>query len=136
MATLTTRTLLVVEDTAACATMLEIALMQIRGLTITVVASLDEAISILEGDSPVCALVTDIHLRQASGLELVRWVRSREARQRLPIVVISGDSDPDTPAMSLTVGADAYFAKPFSPTDVRHKLEDLINAQTRTSLLP
>jgi DNA-binding response OmpR family regulator len=70
--------------------------------------------------------VTDVHLPDANGLDLVRWVRSLPSAAKLPIVVISGDSDPDTPATSLGLGADAFFTKPFSPSVVRQKLEELI----------
>jgi DNA-binding response OmpR family regulator len=121
-----TPTILIVEDTAACATTLEIALGQIGGATVHVVSSVTEARSVLRRDDQVCALITDIHLPDASGLDLVKWVRSRPSAVRLPIVVISGDSDPDTPVASLRLGADAFFAKPFSPSVVRQKVEELI----------
>jgi two-component system, chemotaxis family, chemotaxis protein CheY len=121
-----TPTILIVEDTAACATTLEIALGQINGATVHVVSSASEAQSVLRGGAGVCVLVTDIHLPDASGLDLVKWVRSLPSAARLPIVVISGDSDPETPGASLVLGADAFFPKPFSPAVVRQKVEELI----------
>jgi two-component system, chemotaxis family, chemotaxis protein CheY len=121
-----TRTILIVEDAAACATTLEIALDQIDGATVQVVSSASEAQSVLQGDAGVCALVTDIHLPDANGLDLVKWVRSLPSAARLPIVVISGDTDPETPDASLGLGADAFFAKPFSPAVVRQKVRELI----------
>jgi DNA-binding response OmpR family regulator len=126
------RTVLVVDDAGTCAATLEIALAQITGLNVRVVSSAEEARAELDRDTGVCAVVTDVHLPEASGLDLIRWVRSRERWSRMPIVVVSGDSDPDTPAASLRLGADAYFAKPFSPSEVRRKLEDLIDAETST----
>ena len=36
--------------------------------------------------------------------------------------------DPRTAARLATLGANAYFPKPYSPAAVRHKLEQLINA--------
>jgi DNA-binding response OmpR family regulator len=121
---------LIVEDTRLCATILEIALAQIIGIGIRVAASAEEARILLDADEDVCAVVTDVHLPDASGLDLIRWVRSRASSARMPIVVISGDSDPETNTAVLRLGADAYFAKPFSPSKVRNKLEDLINAAT------
>ena len=127
------RTILVVEDTGACATTLEIALGQINGLDIQIVSTAEEAQACLDnGGARICAIVTDVHLPRDSGLDLIRWVRSRESSARLPIIVISGDSDPETPAATLQLGANAYFAKPFSPSEVRHKLEDLIDAELKT----
>ena len=129
------RTVLIVEDARLCATTLEIALAKIIGVGIRVAVSAEEARILLDADANVCAVVTDVHLPDASGLDLIRWMRSRASLARLPIVVISGDSDPETNTAVLRLGADAYFAKPFSPSVVRNKLEDLINAATDASPL-
>ncbi|HET8547482.1 MAG TPA: response regulator, partial [Bryobacteraceae bacterium] len=105
---------------------LEIALGQIGGAAVRVVSSAAEAESVLRTDTQICALVTDVNLPDASGLDLVKWVRSLPSAARLPIVVISGESDPETPRASLGLGADAFFPKPFSPALVRQKVEELI----------
>jgi DNA-binding response OmpR family regulator len=108
--------------------MLEIALTQIDGVSVFVVGSAKEARRVLDEGVQVCAVVTDVHLPDASGIDLVRWVRSKYASISVPIVVISGDSDPDTNKNVMNLGANAYFSKPFSPSEVRQKLEDLIDA--------
>jgi DNA-binding response OmpR family regulator len=46
----------------------------------------------------------------------------------MPILVVSADADPSTPARALGLGANAYFAKPFSPSAMRKKLEELMYA--------
>jgi DNA-binding response OmpR family regulator len=122
------KTVLVVEDTSLCATMLEIALTQISGVQVRIVGSAREAKRVLDDGIQVCAVITDVHLPDASGIDLVRWVRSRDSWATMPILVISGDSDPDTNRNVLKLGANAYFPKPFSPSAVRQKLEDLIDA--------
>ena len=124
------RTVLVVEDAEFCADTIEIALERIVGLAVRVVPSAEQARKALDNGGDVCALITDIHLPDASGLDLIRWVRGRGIWARLPIVVITGDSDPDTSGIVLGLGADAFFAKPFSPAEVRKKLEVLIHAAT------
>ena len=58
--------------------------------------------------------------------ELVAHLRRESRYASIPILVISGDADPDTPRRALSVGADAFFAKPYSPGAVRQKLEELI----------
>jgi DNA-binding response OmpR family regulator len=129
------KTVLVVEDAGSCATTLEIALAQIDDLDVRIVPSAEEARALIEADTGVCAIVTDLHLPEASGLDLIHWIRSSRASIRLPIIVVSGDSDPETPAKTLGLGANAFFAKPFSPAEVRQKLEDLIDAKENTSPL-
>jgi DNA-binding response OmpR family regulator len=120
------RIVLIVDDVSACATTLEIAFMRIGNLEVRVARSVDEARTAI-GRDRVCALVTDLHLRAATGLDLIRWVRARQASMDMPIIVVSGDSDPATPALALRLGANAYFGKPFSPSEVRRKLEELID---------
>jgi two-component system chemotaxis response regulator CheY len=121
-----THTVLIVEDTDFCLDALELTLARLPGVVVRMVKTAEEAIECLNGD--VCALVTDLHLPQMDGFELIRAVRAHPAHRALPIVVISGDSDPGTPSRLQALGANAYFPKPFSPAEVRSRLEQLIDA--------
>jgi PleD family two-component response regulator len=121
-----TRIVLIVEDTELCRETLEMALLRVPDLAVRSVTSAEEALQWLD-ENDVCALVTDLHLPLMNGFELIETVRGRPWRSSLPILVISGDSDPRVPARVAKLGANAFFTKPYSPTEVRHKLEQLIN---------
>jgi CheY-like chemotaxis protein len=86
----------------------------------------------LDSDSgdPVRAMVTDLHMPRIDGFELIERVRADPRHSRIPIIALSGDSDPGTPDRLRRLGADAFFAKPYSPAAVRDKLEQLLNAYT------
>ena len=120
------RTVLIVEDIDFCRDTLEVALTKLPDLAVRSVASAEEALQWL-ADSDVCALIVDLHLPRMDGFELIETIRAQPRRSPLPIVVISGDSDPETPARLAGLGADAYFPKPYSPSQVRRKLEELID---------
>jgi DNA-binding response OmpR family regulator len=123
------RTVLIVEDTDYCLDALEVALDRMPGVGIRMVRTAEEALHCLgNGDGDICAVITDLHLPQMDGFELIETVRSRPGRGALPILVISGDSDPGTPSRLKALGANAYFQKPFSPIEVRNRLEQLIYA--------
>jgi two-component system, chemotaxis family, chemotaxis protein CheY len=123
------RIVLIVEDTQQYASSLEIALTGIPGLEIAYATTGAAALRYLESNkSSVCAMLTDLNMPQMDGFELIRLVRGSERYTRLPIIVLSGDTDPRTPARTRDLGADAYFAKPYSPTEVRNKLEQLLHA--------
>jgi DNA-binding response OmpR family regulator len=126
-----TRTVLIVEDTDLCRDALELSLTRIPGLAVRIVGTAEEALRQL-GTEDICALVTDLHLPAMDGFELIETVRARrlgrQGRAGFPIVVISGDSDPGTPARLAGLGANAYFTKPYSPSEVRSKLERLLDA--------
>ena len=125
------RTVLIVEDTDSCLDALEVALDRIPGIRTRIVRTAEEALHRLRQDplnENICAIITDLHLPQMDGFELIEAVRSYPGRRALPILVISGDSDPGTPSRLAALGADAYFPKPFSPTEVCNRLEQLIYA--------
>jgi len=120
-----TRIILIVEDAELCRDTLEIALLKLPNFSVQSVTTAEEALELLDAKD-VCALVTDIHLPHMNGFELIEAVRRKPFRASLPILVISGDSDPHIPSRVASLGADAFFPKPYSPTEIRHKLEQLI----------
>jgi len=121
------RVVLIVEDVELCRDTLEVALMKLPDLAVQSVTSAEEALEWLEGNE-VCALVTDIHLPRMNGFELIEAVRGRRRSCSVPILVISGDSDPCIPERVADLGANAFFAKPYSPAELREKLEQLIGS--------
>ena len=121
------RTVLIVEDTDFGQDALELVFARVPDVVVHMVKTAEEALRCLGGDD-ICALVTDLNLPRMDGFELIETVRSQPARKTLPILVISGNSDPDTPSRLVALGADAYFPKPFSPAEVRSRLEQLIHA--------
>lgn len=121
------RTILIVEDTDVCRDALELSLTKIPDLAVRIVGTAEEALRQL-GKEDICALVTDLHLPAMDGFELIETIRGQPGRAAFPIIVISGDSDPRTPARLAGLGATAYFTKPYSPSEVRSKLERLLDA--------
>ncbi len=121
------RTILIVEDSENCAETLQIALESMPGLRTVVLPSTCAALAALrvEGNN-VAALVTDLHMPDHDGFELIRQLRAEMRFARMPVLLISGDSDPQLPARALAHGADAFFSKPYSPAAVRRKLEQLL----------
>ena len=124
------RTVLLVEDVETCATLLEVAILRIPGVDVACAVSGQDALHMLdEAGNCVCALVTDLNMARGDGFELIAHVRSDQRYAGLPIIVVSGDTDPGTPARVSSLGANAYFAKPYSPMCVRRTLEELLDAK-------
>ena len=119
------RIVLIVEDTELCRDTLELALMNLPNLAVQSVTSAEEALEWMDANE-VCALVTDIHLPNMNGFELIEAVREKPQRAALPILVVSGDSDPCIPARVANLGANAFFSKPYSPAAIRDTLEQLM----------
>jgi CheY-like chemotaxis protein len=121
------KTVLIVEDSDTCAETLQIALESIPGLRTLVMRSSDAALAALRSeDNDIAALVTDLNMPRQDGFELIRLLRAEARYSRLPVLLISGDTDPYLPQYALARGADAFFSKPYSPAAVRRKLEQLL----------
>ena len=120
-------TILVVDDDEDCIATLKLALEALPDSAILPALSAEAALAALESGT-FSAVITDIHLPEMTGLELVERIRGNPRLLSLPVVVLSADPDPSTPARALGLGANAYFAKPFSPSAMRKKLEELIHA--------
>lgn len=126
------RLVLIVEDSETCAETLQIALELIPGVEVRSIHSPRAALAMLnECDGEIAAIVTDLNLAHnagmgGDGLDLIRMVRAEARFARLPILLISGDSDPRLAERALEQGADAFFPKPYSPSAVRRKLEQLL----------
>ena len=123
-------TILLVDDSEDCLATMDLALQSLPGVVIRPSLSAEAALAALEDreHDTVSAVITDIHLPEMTGLELVTRIRQNPRFRSLPILVVSADADPSTPGRALGLGANAYFAKPFSPGAMRKKLEELIYA--------
>ena len=121
-------TVLIVDDTELTAAVLEMACSGIPGMEVRSVSSAREAVRILDDrDTPVRAVLTDIRMPAMDGFDLIRFIRSHRRHVGMPIIVVTADTDPDTPERTSRLGANAFFGKPFSPRAVRRMLEELLN---------
>ncbi|HUA57589.1 MAG TPA: response regulator [Verrucomicrobiae bacterium] len=120
--------ILIVEDSENTAAMLEIALSGIPGVSVRLVSSGVEAWKLLSvsGDE-FSAIVTDLNMPRMDGFELIRRVRDDQRLSATPIIVVSADTDPRTPERVTQLGVSAFFPKPYSPAEVRRKLEQILD---------
>ncbi len=122
------RVVLVVEDSETCAALAEMAIAPLLDITVVLAKSAADALRILRAGNAVEAIVTDLNMPRMDGFDLIRAIRSDRNLAGMPILVVSGDTDPSTPERVARLGANAFFAKPYSPALLRRTLEHLINA--------
>jgi CheY-like chemotaxis protein len=122
------QTVLIVEDSETTAA-LEIVLGKLAGMKLVVMKNGRDACRFLQTEEDeLAAIITDLNLPYVDGFELIELVRSHSRYFDLPIVVLSGNSSPDTPERVRLLGANAFFAKPYSPVKVLETLEALLDA--------
>ncbi len=128
---MSSRLVLIVEDSPHMAANLEIALSMVPDVEVRVADSGADALRVLD-DEPgafVAAVITDLEMPRMNGFDLIAKLRANPKFARLPIIVSSGSTDPDSPDRARRLGADAYFTKPYSPAALRRKLEQLIQEE-------
>lgn len=76
-----------------------------------------EAIRAVEAERPDL-VVLDLMLPGMSGLEVLGELRSRGETQDLPVILLTARREEQDRIEGLTLGADDYISKPFSPQEL------------------
>ena len=107
------RTVLVVEDEAAIADVVEMYLER-AGFRVRWVSSAADSRRQLE-DPSIDLVLLDLTLPDSDGVELFREIRSRRS---VPVIMVTArDAEADR-VLGLELGADDYITKPFSPREL------------------
>ena len=119
--TLCAPVILLVEDSESDTLLMEQAFRKARiANRLMRVPSAREAIDYLEGRAaysdreefplPIFILL-DLSLPDATGYELLRWIRTKPEIRHLPVVVVTGSEYPEEREVAGEMGADAFFRK-------------------------
>jgi DNA-binding response OmpR family regulator len=66
-------------------------------------------------------IVLDLTMPVMDGFAACRLIRA--AHPRVPIVIVSGHTDEESVRSAFAVGASDYLAKPFTPSQLRARLQ-------------
>jgi len=70
---------------------------------------------------PYDLVITDINMPDINGLELVQFIRKSEQHKTTPILLISTLSSERDCERGLSLGANGYLTKPFTPEVLRQE---------------
>jgi two-component system chemotaxis response regulator CheY len=70
---------------------------------------------------PYDLVITDINMPDINGLELVQFIRKSEQHKSTPILLISTQSSERDCERGLSLGANGYLTKPFTPEVLRQE---------------
>ena len=88
------------------------------------------ALAAIEADPPRLAIL-DVMMPGLSGIDVLRRVRANEATKDLDVILLtarSRDSDVDA---GFVTGASDYVIKPFSPRELLHRVNALLERANR-----
>lgn len=115
---------LIVEDDPQQALFCQ-ALLQRRGVATRVafeLSGIEQAIAEFRPD----LVLLDLHLPNESGIEVVQRIRERPECLLLPIVFLSGESDPDQRFDAIRLGGDDFISKPVKPKHLISTVESRV----------
>jgi len=64
-------------------------------------------------------VITDINMPDINGLELVSFIKNNPNYRNTPLFIISTEGSERDREKGLSLGADAYLVKPFSPEELQ-----------------
>lgn len=117
--------ILVVDDEPKNVRILQIQL-KARGYTVYTAADGLEALDFVEKEMPDLILL-DINMPKMDGFEVVKRIRSNEATEFIPIVMITALRDTrENRIKSIEAGADDFIEKPFDSLEVLARVRSLL----------
>lgn len=91
----------------------------------------EEALARLK-EHNVDVILTDINMPKMNGEELLRQLESDQRLRSVPALVISTDATKQRILRMLSLGAEGYMTKPFSPEALREELERILGEGNAT----
>lgn len=122
--TMTSNTILLVEDEPGIREMLAFALDR-AGYATVEAGTAEAALALLEGPLPGLVII-DWMLPGASGVELARRLRRDEFTKELPLIMLTARSEEADKLESFDSGIDDYITKPFSPRELIARVKALL----------
>jgi diguanylate cyclase (GGDEF)-like protein len=113
--------ILVVDDEPAISTGLT-TLLGRRGMIVTGVSDPLRFWNTIAEVKPGLILL-DLEMPKISGTELCRAIRSDRRWSELPVIFLTGHTDPDSVRRVFAAGADDYVGKPFVPAELIMRIE-------------
>lgn len=114
--------LLIAEDDPAAGRVLRMILEQ-SGYRVTLAADGESALRFLDEQGAPDMLLLDWMLPGVSGLEVCHYARQRWDALRLPILMVTAKTDPESVYAAFDAGASDYVGKPFRGAELRARIQ-------------
>lgn len=86
-----------------------------EGYEAVVVEDGREAFRILQSDSNFRGGIFDMMMPHLQGIDIISYMRTENRLRRIPVLMISAESDLKLMAKSFVAGATVFLTKPFTP---------------------
>jgi DNA-binding response OmpR family regulator len=99
--------------------------LELDGYTVVQAHDGEEALELALSERPDLA-VLDVMMPKLDGFELTRRLRAEEATRRMPIILLTARAQDADVQQGFELGADDYIRKPFSPDELRARVQSIL----------
>lgn len=110
--------ILIAEDSSTMRSLIVSTIAALGDFEIVEAANGFEALRVLPREK-VDLVITDINMPDINGLELVSFLKNNPNYKNTPLFIISTEGSERDREKGLSLGADAYLTKPFSPQELQ-----------------
>jgi len=75
-------------------------------------------------------ILSDMMMPEKDGLQVCRELRDRSVTRNIPVVLLTARADEQTKIDCLAAGASDFLTKPFSMTEIRVRLKNLVDSRS------
>jgi two-component system phosphate regulon response regulator PhoB len=125
----TKRTILIIEDETDILEILKYNLSK-NGFAHLSAESGEQGLELATAKQPDLVLL-DLMLPRMDGLEVCRRLRAQERTRNIPIVMLTAKGTEADVVLGLTLGADDYVPKPFSPAELLARIKAVLRRNER-----
>src|SRR5215472_2316981 len=123
----TDRTILVGDDDSEVRDFLESTL-RLQGYGVQLAEDGNQVLDHLESEAAFSAVMLDIYMPGKNGFEVLHEIRRKD--RDLPVIMLSGASNPENIVAVMKKGANDFLGKPFSSADVERALNGVFENRT------
>lgn len=77
-------------------------------------------------------IILDVNMPGMSGFEVVEHLKKDEATQSIPVIMLTALSDIENRVHAMTLGAEDYLTKPFSPRELIARVQRRLQSKVQT----
>jgi len=85
-----------------------------------------DAITVLQNNSQIGLIISDLNMPNKNGYELLEWIRSNSVFRKTPFIMATSQAEQKYIVKAASAGANHFLIKPFGLDDVKNALEESI----------
>lgn len=118
------KTILIVDDSESIREVVSFTLKN-EGYHVLIGVDGKDALKFLDG-SNIDLIITDLHMPEMDGIELIKHVRGMEQYKRIPILFLTTESQTSKKIEAKEAGATGWIIKPFVPAKLIAALKKVL----------